>query len=36
LLAILIGFIGIFFTGLLVAVLVHALRESITASQNRN
>ncbi len=32
--ALLIGFIGILFTGLVVAVLVYAVRESITESQN--
>jgi ABC-type Na+ efflux pump permease subunit len=33
LIALLIGFIGILFTGLMVAVLVHAVRESIEKSQ---
>ena len=31
--AILIGFVGILFTGLMVAVLVYAVRESIEESQ---
>ena len=33
LIALLIGFIGILFTGLIVAVLVHAVRESIEKSE---
>ena len=33
LIALLIGFIGILFTGLIVAVLVHAVRESIETSE---
>ena len=33
LIALLIGFIGILFTGLMVAVLVHAVRESIEKSE---
>jgi hypothetical protein len=35
LLAILIGLVGILFTGLIVAVLVHAVRESMAESQKR-
>jgi uncharacterized membrane protein len=35
LVALLIGFIGILFTGLLVAVLVHAVRESFEESEKR-
>jgi voltage-gated potassium channel Kch len=35
LVAILIGLVGILFTGLMVAVLVHAVRESMTESQKR-
>ena len=35
LVALLIGFIGILFTGLVVAVLVYAVRESIEKSENR-
>ena len=35
LVALLIGFIGILFTGLMVAVLVYAVRESIEDSQKR-
>ena len=35
LLALLIGFIGILFTGLMVAVLVYAVRESMAESRNR-
>jgi hypothetical protein len=31
--ALFIGFVGILFTGLMVAVLVYAVRESIEASQ---
>jgi len=36
LVAILIGFIGILFTGLMVAVLVYAVRESIEESRKRD
>jgi len=36
LVALLIGFIGILFTGLIVAVLVHAVREGLAESQNRD
>jgi uncharacterized membrane protein len=35
LVAILIGLVGILFTGLMVAVAVHAVRESMTESQKR-
>ena len=35
LVALLIGFIGILFTGLIVAVLVHAVRQSLEESQKR-
>ena len=35
LIALLIGLVGILFTGLLVAVLVYAVRESMTESQKR-
>ena len=35
LVALLIGFIGILFTGLIVAVLVHAVRESFEESEKR-
>ena len=35
LVAILIGFVGILFTGLMVAVLVYAVRESMAESQKR-
>lgn len=36
LVALLIGMVGILFTGLIVAVLVHAVRESMTESQKRD
>jgi hypothetical protein len=36
LVASLIGLVGILFTGLMVAVLVHAVRESMTESQKRD
>ena len=36
LVALLIGLAGILFTGLIVAVLVHAVRESMAESQNRD
>ena len=36
LIALLIGFIGILFTGLMVAVLVFAVRESLEESRNRS
>ena len=36
LVAILIGFVGIFFTGLMVAVLVYAVRESLEEFRNRS
>ena len=35
LIALLIGLVGILFTGLIVAVLVHSVRESMTESQKR-
>jgi uncharacterized membrane protein len=34
-LAVLIGFIGVIFTGLIIAVAVHALRESFHESEKR-
>jgi hypothetical protein len=36
LIALLIGFIGILFTGLMVAILVFAVRESLEESRNRS
>ena len=36
LIALMIGFVGILFTGLLVAVLVYAVRESMAESQKRS
>ncbi len=36
LVALLIGLVGILFTGLIVAVAVHAVRESMTESQKRD